>query len=528
MNDLVSRLAQKYPAKETLTEEESESALDLVIKNGLTVQGMVTFTTGIFLVDFALRLGGTSFYIGLLSAIRVFSQVLQVPSVLLVEKFRIRRAISVYSAFISRLMVLVIAFIPFLPSKSFGLQLLFAALTVKAVFAAIVGCSWNSWMRDLVPGDRLGVFFGKRLFMTTLLGMILGLVAGMFIDQWGKAFPGFELHGYSLLYIVGFASGMLGVYYMTLTPEPQMAPPEAHESFFKTIQRPVQDENFKKLLTFSMWWNFAVNLAAPFFTVYLLKRLGLPVFLVVALGVLSQMVNLVFYRVWGGFADRFGNKAVLAVSGSLYAVTVLFWTFTTFPQKHFLTIPLLFLIHALLGISSAGVTLASGNIGLKLAPQGQATPYLAALNFVNSLSAGLAPLLGGVFAGFLEQWELSWTLELKSPEHDWHIPVMNLSQLDFLFFFSFLFGIFALTRLRRVEDTGHVKGPIDIREVISEAMVEMKSMSTMGGLRYMAHFPLNLMFSIFKLKLPKGNESGGNNLSGPGKNRDLSARPPHT
>ena len=158
MNDLVSRLAQKYPAKETLTEEESESALDLVIKNGLTVQGMVTFTTGIFLVDFALRLGGTSFYIGLLSAIRVFSQVLQVPSVLLVEKFRIRRAISVYSAFISRLMVLVIAFIPFLPSKSFGLQLLFAALTVKAVFAAIVGCSWNSWMRDLVPGDRLGVF----------------------------------------------------------------------------------------------------------------------------------------------------------------------------------------------------------------------------------------------------------------------------------------------------------------------------------------------------------------------------------
>lgn len=34
-------------------------------------------------------------------------------------------------------------------------------------------------------------------------------------------------------------------------------------------------------------------------------------------------------------------------------------------------------IHIFMGISTAGATLASGNIGLKLAPKGQATAYLA-------------------------------------------------------------------------------------------------------------------------------------------------------
>jgi len=44
-----------------------------------------------------------------------------------------------------------------------------------------------------------------------------------------------------------------------------------------------------------------------------------------------------------------------------------------------------------MGVAMAGVTLASGNIGLKLAPKGEATVYLASSNLVNSIAAGIAP-----------------------------------------------------------------------------------------------------------------------------------------
>ena len=48
------------------------------------------------------------------------------------------------------------------------------------------------------------------------------------------------------------------------------------------------------------------------------------------------------------------------------------------PEKHVLTFPLLVALHVLMGVAMAGITLATGNIGLKLAPSGEGTSYLAA------------------------------------------------------------------------------------------------------------------------------------------------------
>ena len=44
--------------------------------------------------------------------------------------------------------------------------------------------------------------------------------------------------------------------------------------------------------------------------------------------------------------------------------------------------------------------MASGNIGLKLAPKGEATTYLASNSIVNSLAASMGPILGGTFADY--------------------------------------------------------------------------------------------------------------------------------
>jgi MFS family permease len=121
----------------------------------------------------------------------------------------------------------------------------------------------------------------------------------------------------------------------------------------------------------------------------MLKRLGMDMSFVIALTVLSQIMNLAFLRIWGRFSDLFSNKSLLAVCAPLFLACILAWTFTTMPEKHMGTIPLLVAIHIFMGISIAGVTLASGNIALKLAPKEQATPYLAANSIVNSLAAGI-------------------------------------------------------------------------------------------------------------------------------------------
>jgi len=50
----------RLPAKDRLTDEEIQSGLRTVIKDGLASQAMATLTMGVFLVAFALKLGASN------------------------------------------------------------------------------------------------------------------------------------------------------------------------------------------------------------------------------------------------------------------------------------------------------------------------------------------------------------------------------------------------------------------------------------------------------------------------------------
>jgi len=365
-------------------------------------------------------------------------------------------------------------------------------------------------MRDLVPQDRLGSFFSKRMRLSTGLGVVLSLAAAFYIDYWKKAFPNVELYGYSIMFAAGSIAGLVGVYFISTIPEPRMATGEGEADFFRLISQPFKDANFKELVMFLGSWNFAINLAAPFFTVYMLKRLQLDMSFVIAFTILSQIMNVAFLRIWGRFSDRFSNKSVLGVSGPLFMGCILAFTFTAMPEKHILTIPLLVVIHVLMGISMAGVTLASGNIGLKLAPKGRATAYLAANSLVNSLAAGVAPILGGRFADFFAERQLSLMLKWTSPERELTFQTFHFQHWDFFFLFAFLIGLYSIHRLTRVKEIGEVEEEIVVHELISQVRRDMRNLSTVGGLRQIVNFPVSVLH--FPLSVIKHLKTGRNAL----------------
>lgn len=196
-----------FPLKDSLTEAGVESGLRAVIRDGLASHAMVTFTGGVFLVAFALKLGASNLVIGLLAAIPPLAQLIQIPSIYFVEKYRVRRVISVYASSFSRIFWLLIALIPLLFSIEAGLTVLIVALILISAFGAVSNSSWNCWMRDLVPQDRLGSFYSKRMSLAMALGIPLSLGAGVYIDYWKKLLPNYELFGYSILFFCGICCG---------------------------------------------------------------------------------------------------------------------------------------------------------------------------------------------------------------------------------------------------------------------------------------------------------------------------------
>ena len=496
----------KLKAEDGLTDDQIRSGLDYIIKDGVASQAMGVLTGGAFLIAFAVKLGASNLVIGLLAAIGPLSQLLQLPSIFLVEKIRNRRLITVIAAGLSRICWLIIAISPFIFPAKIAIAVLLILLTAVSAFGAIAGCSWNSWMRDIIPENTMGSFFSKRMRIATGAGIALSILAAVYLDFWKKQFADHELAGYSILFFVGFIAGMIGLFFLARTPEIRMPQVQERPKILKLLSQPFRDENFRKLIAFMCSWNFAVNLAGPFFMVYMLKRLGLSMSFIIGLSIVSQVFNFLFLKIWGKYADRFSNKSVLAISGPLFILSILAWTFTTMPEKYILTIPLLIIIHVVMGLSSAGVSLASGNISLKLAPKGQATAYLAANTISNSIAAGIAPILGGKFADFFAGRELAWTLKYTTPTGEFALPTLNLQQWDFFFAFAFIIGLYALHRLAMIKEVGEVEEKIVAQELFTEVRTQVRTLSSVEGVKQMISFPIAVVRNITERIIPNAKQ----------------------
>jgi MFS family permease len=347
----------------------------------------------------------------------------------------------------------------------------------------------------------MGAYFGKRMAIATGLGAVVTLLAGYGID-FGKARLGDPVGFYGLLFLVGAGSGFLGVFFLSRVPEPVMIR-QPSRRLWALLSEPFRERNFRQILYFLGSWNFAINLAAPFFTVYMLSRLGLNMGLVMSLSVLSQLINVMFYRVWGRLADRFSNKSVLNVSGFLFIVSIFAWPFSTLPDKYVFTVPILIAIHVLAGISTAGVNLCSGNIALKSAPKGRATSFLAANAVVNGAAATVAPILAGLGADVLAGERLSLSLrwiETGLGVTRFDIPAFDLQGMDFLFVLAGILGLYALHRLGTVVEEGEVEEEIVVAQLYSEARKALRHVSSVAGLRHLTHFPYDRLTEVFSTR----------------------------
>jgi MFS family permease len=169
---------------------------------------------------------------------------------------------------------------------------------------------------------------------------------------------------------------------------------------------------------------------------------------------------------WGALIDRFSNKSVLGVAAPLFLACTLAWTFTGVPWVEPYTLYLLAVIHILMGVATAGVGLASGNIAMKLSPPGQATAYLAAEITPLAAAAATAPILGGL------------TVQLP-----------NLHSWTFFFAMACVLGLYSLHRLSFVEEPSGATKRLVFWDVMLEARRSVHSLSSAAGLLRVVRLP---------------------------------------
>ena len=486
--------------KPTISDQDIKSGLRWFAFQGMVSAGLFSIMTSGFIVAFALAMGASSLQIGILAAIPSLMQVIQLPATWLVERFRRRKAIAAIALFFAQMMWFPMALIPFFMDTpgAGAITLLLILIASRFLFGAVSGCSHNSWLRDLIPHKMLGRTFSKRLILSTAGTVVFSLGTAFFIDFWQARVTGQSaILGYTYVMLFGaLFLGMTSVVFMAKIPEPLMQPViGAQPSILKKLAAPFRNRNFRRLLQFSLLWGFTSNMVAPFFAVYMLKRLGLPLSSVIGLSILSQLFSILFFRVWGRLADRFTSKAVLSLGLSLYLLVLLGWLFVTMPEQHLLTIPLIIILHILGGIAGAGLGI-GGIVAWKLSPRGEATSYLAGVSLATSLGAGAGPLFGGLLAGFFSTRQLALNFTWIGSLNNLQVPALSITGLEFLFGIAFIFGLITLGMLARIREEGEVSREVVLASLVFPSRGISNPMSPNQSNSFLSAFPFSLIKRI--------------------------------
>lgn len=420
--------------------QRTVTALRLSIYDGVFANIYINLTGSVFLPAFALALGASSLQIGILASIPLFANIAQLGGTYLVEKYNRRKKVAVRSAFAARVLWLPILLLSVLLATSspwIVLQLAILLIALSSVFGAVSGVAWLSWMSFIVPGDIRGRYFGLRNAILGAANITFTLIAGRFLDWFRQQQPnGSQLHAFELLFAFALGCGLLSVRILARQPEPPSAPqPEVD---FRAIYRmPLQQKHFRRLLRFAALWSFAVNMAAPFFIVYMLKVLELSYTIIALLTVTAAAADLLGMWIWGQISDRIGNRPVVLLAALMVTFLPMLWLFTSKNASYLLV--LLPLLQLSAGFFWAAYNLCSVNLVLGMASKTSNSAFFAYWAAVNGVAAGVGAISGGILAKHLHHLALSFS----------YSPAMEFKAI---FLLSGLLRLVSLFMLRRVQE----------------------------------------------------------------------------
>jgi MFS family permease len=463
----------------TLTEKQVQRGMNLVIGDGLASEAMTTLTSGTFLTAMLLLLNANNFQIGLLAGLPTITNVFQLLSIWLVRRFNNRRSITVICSLLARTPLLIIGVL-ILIFKSIPVESVILILFFHYFFGSIAGPCWNAWMKDLVPERSLGEYFSRRTSYTQTLNIVLGFLTAFIVDYTKHHRVTAELNVYAGLFITGGIAGIISATFLSATPEPLGI--RTQGNIVNILQRPLRDQNFRRLLTFNSAWVFATNIATPFFVVFMMKRMGLSITYIIGYNIISQICSILTVRMWGRFADNYSNKTIIALAAPLYILTLVGWCYVGIYTREYMNLLLLLVLHVGMGISNAGINLSLTNISLKLSPAEESIVYLSTKNIITALFSFIAPLIGGYLADYFSNRSVLIDAQYKGPHFQKVIHLFELHEFKFLFLIAAGLSLIAVELLVQVKETGEVEKDVVKKMIRSNIKSNLREYFLIGQL----------------------------------------------
>ncbi|MXZ76325.1 MAG: MFS transporter [Gemmatimonadetes bacterium] len=358
--------------------------------NGMLESVHSAITTGVYTTGYALHLGASSAMIGFISASISIGQLLQAISPLLIERLQRRKPLCLSANAVSSSLWLPIAFIPFLFFEVYQVLALMGCIALSKAVMSLVSPARQSWLTDLVPDEMRGRFVARQRSLTASAGLITSVCAGFFLSTYAA---GEEQGGFTTLFIVAVVFSGFGVWAWSRIPEPQKTRGE-HVPSNQLLRLPFRHGPFRRLMFLVSGRLLIAQIAAPFFTVYMLRTLEVSYAQIAIYSAIQTIATIIMNPFWGYLADKYGYKPVMSLTAVGLALFPLGWGFVTL-ENYWIMVPL---VQVWGGSMSAGWGTARFNLIVKTAPAINRSAFLGCYSAVSRGCAACGAVLGGIAA----------------------------------------------------------------------------------------------------------------------------------
>lgn len=400
------------------TNSRPQSASEQGLRYGLRDGACQAITQGSgeqFLSAFALLLHASPFQLSVLSALpQLIGTGAQLVSVKLLQWFPHRKALISAGTIGQALAWLPIVLLPLLLPE-WGPWLLVGGAATYFACAHFTTPAWNSLIVDWLDQHERGAYFARRAQIVASLSFVALCGAGWILSLWQDSAAWW---GFVLIFALAGSARILSALALSSV---QDLPPTARieiQPGFRRFLRQRATKDFRRFLFFSGLMHASVLVAGPFFVLYILHDIHLSYFNYggwLAASLLGQLLTL---QTWGQFGDRFGNKALLSITG---------FTVPFLPMLYLVSTNFGFLLAVsfLGGVIWAGLALGLQNYVFDSVKPDDRTKAIALYSTVNAVGWSVGALLGSWLVGHL-------------PAHiEWAgVSLQPISNLPFVFFLS--------------------------------------------------------------------------------------------
>lgn len=244
---------------------------------------------------------------------------------------------------------------------------------------------------DIVPEFMRGRYFSTRNLTMGMATLTFSAIAGWLIRT-GNQWQSDPFLGYQLSFLLAFALGMVSTWQFAHLREPRT---HAHADLVRqsgSLRDAVKSSpGYLGFVISGFVWNFALQVAAPFFNVYLVTHLGANAGVVGLMASISSFAALGGQLVFGRVLDRRGAGWLQLMTGLPIVFLPIMWVFYTAPWQVGIN-------NLVGGFMWAGFNLANFNLLLQVTPDAGRARAVALYQTGVFASAFLGPLLGGYLA----------------------------------------------------------------------------------------------------------------------------------